>query len=395
MWPPAKEFWIDEFPAATEHGVKPYLFKAILPEQLQGENLLTNTLRDGSLKAACESGSAKARVYIEEDRREDLLDRVVSGQIEAKETLEAYIRRITGEERFGFVVNNLERVSAPLAEQLGLFLASMFEVRGMPLGGVEQVSFAGNYSSTAFGIHEGFEHAFLCHFGPGTKLFYCWSQATYLQLNNGSRAPTFGDFTDWLQYGELFIMEPGDILYLPARVYHVGRQSEFSLSVALPLYTYPTPRFLSKVILASLIAEVPFDQEGMSDLISPDRIGVLHDVIAREAHDLFEHWGSTGIGNLLQQYVLKLMSNGGWEIINKPSAQFDDLLPGTALSDPASYSLPRPYRTLWQHGLDCGADEVRVFLRGESKVFKARPDILAFLKAQENTVVSADYVKAL
>jgi len=307
----------------------------------------------------------------------------MEGQIGSNEDVETYIHRVTGERRFGFVVNNLERVSHALAEQLGLFLSSMFSVRGIPIGGVEQVSFAGNYSSTAFGIHEGFEHAFLCHFGPGTKHFYCWSQGTYLKLTGGSRAPTFGDFTDWLRFGELFIMEPGDILYLPARVYHVGCQSEYSLSVALPLYTYPLKRFVAKVIVPSLLEDVPFEEEGMSYPIPLQRGSPLHDGIAQEARGLFNHWSSSAIELFFDQYLLKLRSNGGWEIINKPPEHFDDLLPCDAMNDPASYLLPEPYRALWQRGLNCEGDEVRVFVRGESKVFKAEPAFMAFLETQQ------------
>ncbi|MBY3220945.1 cupin domain-containing protein [Rhizobium laguerreae] len=393
MWPPSRTFWTDDFPLATENGVKPFLFKALIPQRLAGEAIFAETFRDGTLAAAYRTGSAKARVYINEDRREDLLRQVIDGQIGRNEDVEAYIRRVTGEARFGFVVNNLERVSHSLAEELGLFLSSMFAVRGIPIGGVEQVSFAGNYSSTAFGIHEGFEHAFLCHFGPGTKHFYCWSQQTYLKLSGGSRSPTFGDFMQWLQFGELFIMEPGDVLYLPARVYHVGRQSEYSLSVALPLYTYPLKRFIAKVIVPSLLEDVPFEEEGMSNSIPVQDVSPFHDDVAQEAKGLFDHWSSSAIRLFLDQYLLKLVSNGGWEIINKPVEDFDNLLSCDVMKDPAIYALPEPYRALWQRGLNCGEDEVRVFVRGESKVFKAEPFIMAFLETQQKPTMPSQWME--
>lgn len=56
-----------------------------------------------------------------------------------------------------------------LGAALSLLTGSELTDFGLPAGGSEQVAFMGNYSATAFGVHEGHEDAFLVHLGSGTK----------------------------------------------------------------------------------------------------------------------------------------------------------------------------------------------------------------------------------
>lgn len=378
MWPPSASFWRNEFPLATDQGVRPHLFKSLLPAGLCRDAPLLQSIADGSLATACREGAAKARVYIDESRREDLLSAVLTDQVIKGESLEQYLKRTTGEQRFGFVINNLERVSTELASKFGWFLDSMFTSRGMPIGGVEQVAFAGNYSSTAFGIHEGFEHAFLCHLGPGTKNFYCWSREEYLKLSGGKREPTFGDFADWLQYGELFVMEPGDILYLPAKVYHVGRQEEFSISIALPLYTYPLPRFFAKVVLPILSELVPFDNEGMSDLLTTNEVVVeeVRSILPR----LVSEWEDRQVAQVLKDYLMKLRSNGGWEVINLPldSGAVDQRMHAQVGDGAIFPSLP--FKLQWDLVGEEPHQTLRVYYQGQSKDFAFSDELVSQLE---------------
>ena len=162
---------------------------------------------------------------------------------------------LVGAERFSLVINNLETVSPALAAGLGTFLRSLIDGWGLPLGGAEQVAFAGNYSGTAFGIHEGYEDAFLVHLGPNAKNFYCWSAELYEKLTGG-KEPTYGDYQALLEHGEHFLLEPGDALFLPRRVFHVGTQDTFSVSVAMPLYTYPYAQILQSRIIPDVLASL-------------------------------------------------------------------------------------------------------------------------------------------
>ncbi len=159
-----------------------------------------------------------------------------------------WMQDLAGADRFSLVINNLETVSPALAAGLGTFLKSLIDGWGLPLGGAEQVAFVGNYAGTAFGIHEGYEDAFLIRLGPNAKNFYCWPAEQYEKLTGGKQ-PTFGDYQALLEQAEHFLLEPGDALFLPRRVFHVGTQETFSVSVAMPLYTYPYARILASRII--------------------------------------------------------------------------------------------------------------------------------------------------
>ncbi|MFJ4429164.1 hypothetical protein [Streptomyces bobili] len=169
-----------------------------------------------------------------------------------------WMQDFVGAERFSLVINNLETVSPALASGLGTFLKSLVDGWGLPLGGAVQVAFAGNCSGTVFGIHEGYEDAFLVHLGPNAKNFYCWPAEQYGKLTGGKQA-TLGEYQALLEQGEHFLLEPGDALFQPRRVFHVGTQETFSISVAMPLYTYPYAQLLQSRIIPEVLAELAGD----------------------------------------------------------------------------------------------------------------------------------------
>lgn len=374
LWPPSSSFWETDFVSYTDNGKKPYLFKAILPAELCNPDEVAAAFRrlQSSSTSWLEDTGVRARVYVEEQREDDLALRALGSEFESDETLLSFMQRITGAERFSLVLNNFERASPLLAGGLGEFIQSMFRVRGVPIGGCEQVLFAGNYSGTAFGVHEGFEHAFLCHLGPGVKDFYCWPRETYLEMTHGSRAPTFGDYQWMLPRGQKFEMEPGDVLYLPALVYHVGRQTDFSTAIAIPLYTYPYQRFIARVLLPGLSASVPFDEEGMSEhVLYENGARVVDQKLSDLALNLLFKWRDRDLSRLLQYRWHRLTSNGCWEIPEKYTfAPFEEcgLKQSLNIVQGSVLRVIKPYKICSERGLDCAPSELRVFLRSTSVV---------------------------
>ena len=260
---------------------------------------------------------ARARVYINETRRDDIVQSLLSDDAKDGECFPSFVQRVSKSKRFSLVMNNLEQASDELASRFGGVLSPFFEQLGVPLGGVEQALFCGNYTTTAFGIHEGFEHALLCHLGPNTKLFHCWSQSEYLQVS-GTREPTFSstnEYSTLLERSKLFQLEPGDVLFLPALVYHVGMQNDYSISVALPLYSYPTSRFLANLVLPTVFSKtLPFDSEGSSEHVPyEDSRHLLHRVKS-EFESALQVWENGAIDRVVTDYWNRLSSNGYWEL---------------------------------------------------------------------------------
>ncbi|MCZ0975893.1 hypothetical protein O1L55_40835 [Streptomyces albulus] len=355
-WPLHPGFWTDEFPQKTNDRTSPYLFKGIIPATTaQAEDVIDGLAAMRRAHAAGTASAAKARVYLGEERHDELVETVLTADPWKDGNFVPWMQQTTGAERFSLVLNGLETVSPALAAGLGTFLSSLFDGWGVPIGGAEQAVFAGNYSGTAFGVHEGSEDAFLCHLGPGIKDFYCWPADEYVK-RTGGKDPLKGDYQWLLPYGEKFVMEPGDALFLPARVFHVGRQNTFSVSVAVPLYTYPERRFLRMSALPELLDTVlaedpdnPFgDPSPMHDLSAGSaQVARRLAALAQSALDAMRDKLETKLADHVQDYWDAMLSNGGWEYKKddlgrkEAAAAFhaDQVEPGTVIRIPAPYQL--------------------------------------------------------
>jgi hypothetical protein len=386
-WPPSGDFWASAFPAATSGGVSPHLFKGLIPPHVVGvADVLEGFGRICAGQEQGEPAEARFRIYVGEERRDDLIPVARAAAGATPDTFVAAMQHAVQAERFSLVINNLESVSDRLAAAYGDLLRSAFRGLGVPIGGCEQAAFIGNYSGTAFGVHEGYEDAFLTHLGPGTKHFYCWEHALYSRLT-GDTKPMFGDY-DWLlPHGECFDMEPGDVLFLPKRVFHVGRQSEFSVSVALPLYTYPSLRLVTRALLPDVAAQIledsfdppsPFHDRELGPLpIARQLSAVVTDVLKLISSRLDEL-----LAPLVEDRWYSILSNGGWEVLANDLARDDahrvaeavveGIRPGVFLS------LAPPYEPFWAP-VRGDAGVVDVWLRGQKVALQCQPDLEALL----------------
>lgn len=372
-WPPDHAFWTGTFPDHTSGRTTPYLFKGIIPATEAGpDDVLAGFEAIRRAHAADTPIKAHARVYVGEERRDDLLPEVLtatawSGGVDA---FVPWMQDLAGADRFSLVINNLETVSPALAAGLGTFLKSLIDGWGLPLGGAEQVAFVGNYAGTAFGIHEGYEDAFLVHLGPNAKNFYCWPAEQYEKLTGG-KEPTFGGYQALLEQAEHFLLEPGDALFLPRRVFHVGTQETFSVSVAMPLYTYPYAQILQSRIIPDVLAQVAGG--GLDDpLNEPSAMadsgagpGAVAERLAAVGRELL-HVAADRIRGEVREHAgqrwATLRSNGGWELVEgdlarqEAAAAFDpqQVIPG------AEITLIAPYQVTILHSDDADS----VLLRG-------------------------------
>jgi len=399
-WPPGRSFWTDEFPARTNDRTTPFLFKGIVPVSAANPDAVLDGF--AAIRRAHAAGSdisAHARVYVGEDRRDDLLSTVLAAPGWPDGGFVAWMQNLAGAERFSLVINNLETVSPSLAAGLGTFLASLFDGWGVPMGGAELVAFAGNYSGTAFGVHEGYEDAFLTHYGPGVKHFYTWSNEEYQKLT-GSSDPLYGEYLWLLEHGEHFVLEPGDALFLPQRVFHVGRQDQFSVSVAMPLYTYPDAAVLRQAVLPELIESLLAGGPD-TELGRPSPMAALDARSTPVAERLAELAAQTlataaqQAGAAVEQHTRQrwhtVLSNGGWEMVQVDLARSE----AVAAFDPehvapgAQVAVTAPYRLL--------VTGAQALLRGfevPTDPAVLTPDLVEALNAGPTTLPADDNVLA-
>lgn len=373
-WPPDQSFWTGTFPQHTTGRTTPFLFKGIIPATAAGpDDALTGFEAIRRAHTAGTDIKAHARVYVGEDRRDDLLPQALTAPSwnGGMDAFVPWMQDLAGAERFSLVINNLETVSPALAAGLGTFLKTLIDGWGLPLGGAEQVAFAGNYAGTAFGIHEGYEHAFLVHLGPNAKNFYCWPAEQYEKLTGG-KEPTYGDYRALLEEAEHFLLEPGDALFLPRRVFHVGTQDSFSVSVAVPLYTYPYAQLLqSRIIpdvLATLAGDGPDDPlnepSAMADMAAGP--GAVADRLASVGRELLTVAADRVRGEArrhAEQRWATLLSNGGWELVEGDLSRQEaaDSFDPAQVTPGAEIRLIAPYQVTTMLDDD---DSPQVLLRG-------------------------------
>jgi hypothetical protein len=316
-WPPSAQFWSTRFLTETADATTPILFEDLAPTDVLGVDAVLAGLR--RLRRAAVGGeptSARTRVYVGEQRRDDLIDAVLTSPWADGEGFVGWMQQLCGAGRFSVVINNLETTSPVLSATFGQLIGAAYAGWGVPIGGCEQVAFIGNYAGTAFGVHEGFEDAFLVHLGPGVKHFYCWSPELYRELT-GDDAPTFGDYRWLLEHGQRFDLKAGDVLFLPQRVFHVGVQDQFSVSVALPFYTFPDARLLALSILPGLF------ESAVAGVTTPSAMHRLLDGPAPVAESLTQA-ANAMLADAVEPLALHvreqverrwttLLSNGGWE----------------------------------------------------------------------------------
>ncbi|MFD5920686.1 hypothetical protein ACFVYP_27460 [Kitasatospora sp. NPDC058201] len=367
VWPPPREFWTDTLPEKTDSMTRPYLFKGVVPTSAA----TADAVLDGfaAIRRAHATGveiTANARVYVGEEHRPDLVDKVLTADAWPQGGFTAWMQEQVGAERFSLVLNTLESVSEPLAAGLGEFVGALMDGWGLPAGGAELVAFVGNYSGTAFGVHEGYENAFLTHYGPGTKDFYCWPAAAYKRLTGGGE-PLYGDYTWLLEHGEHFALEPGDALFLPERVFHVGRQTEFSVSVAIPLYTFPDAAiargWIVPDLVESLLASAPDTDAGRPSPMQPtaDGPGELArrlGAVTAAAFTAAAGRAPAAAAQHAHQRWHTVRSNGGWQQTENDLARDEAAaaFAGAALGPGTCVAVRAPYRLIVTGG--------QAFLRG-------------------------------
>ncbi|MFJ6140730.1 hypothetical protein [Kitasatospora sp. NPDC092286] len=373
QWPPPSEFWTSTLPEKTAGMTRPYLFKNVVPASAANAAAVLEGF--AAIRRASRAGveiTANARVYVGEEHRPDLVDAVLAADAWPQAGFVAWMQEQVGAERFSLVLNTLESVSEPLAAGLGEFVGALIEGWGVPAGGAELVAFVGNYSGTAFGVHEGYENAFLTHYGPGTKDFYCWSAEEYRKLT-GSSDPLYGDYTWLLEPGEHFALEPGDALFLPERVFHVGRQSEFSVSVAIPLYTFPDAAvaraWIAPDLVDTLLASEPDTAAGRPSPMQPLAAGP--DALARclgeataAAFTAAADQAPAAAAQHAHQRWYTVLSNGGWQQTERDLARDEvaaafasaALAPGTNVAVRAPYRLIVTGQQAFLRGCEAPAD---------------------------------------
>ena len=247
--------WWTGFVRRTREGRDPLLIKGAWAGAWPGPEEVDDVVRRMQGSAA---DGRRLRIYLDRARRNDLAQAMLKTELPRDRTVFEGMRQTISAEHLAFIINDVQDWSPRFTAAVGELLSGMFEIRGLPPGGIEQIVFAGNYAGTPFGAHRGYEHAWLCHLGPASKEFYLWSAADFERLTGS--LDDVHDYRWLLPHGIRLVLEPGDVLYLPAQWFHIGMQDAYSCSLALGMYDQPLQASLRGHLDAALAATQPWEK---------------------------------------------------------------------------------------------------------------------------------------
>lgn len=237
----------EAFFEATEELKKPARAKQLLAKEdlEQLKSLLTEVLI-GFLKK--EDTHVGMKTYINHELRNEFIEKMVANPPKQEDSLENWSSQIVGEEKFGVILVGLEQYSNAFAEKAAEIVRPLLEVAGLPLHGLSFLFFMGNYGFTPFGVHKDAagEDGILFHLGPENKEIYTWDDPKYNSIEHHTEV--FHNVQEMLAKGEKYELKPGDAMFIPHYVYHIGNTPKFSLSFVLDYINPPKDRFENELI---------------------------------------------------------------------------------------------------------------------------------------------------
>ena len=346
--------WWEKFEDTIKHSEVPILYKDIFKSPLleidKVGKIVSKMQREQDLPG-------RIRVYDGIDRRNDLASNILSlkAPLGKFEDTFKWMCEVSKTEKLAFIINDLQEWDDALCRRSAAFLEGFYETKGMPPDGVELVLFGGNYESTPFGVHRGFEHAFLAHLGPAPKEFYLWSPDLFESLTGGVEAVF--DYEWLIPHATSYTLEPNDLLYLPAYWFHIGAQKELSCSIAIALYQ---GRDID-VVHSTIMQSTPKDYEN-GVLLPYLPINTSHNPLCSLLENATSKIVRTRIYEQADKMWYPRLSNGGLRRKQKI------LFPPLDLTLDSSIKLSNPFKLYWK--VDEMSNYVQIYSRHQMMNFK-------------------------
>lgn len=297
---------------------KPASAKQLISTQDNAEikTLLTTVLRAYLAKEELHQG---LKTYINNELRNDLIEKMAAHPPKVDESLEIWSKQIFGNQKFGLVLMGLEAYSNSFAEKAAAIVRPLLDLAGLPLNGLSFLFFMGNYGFTPFGIHKEAtgEDGVLFHLGPGNKQFYTWDDPKYNTIAHNSEV--FHNVSEMLPKGEAYELASGDAMFIPHYVYHVANTPEFSLSMVLDYINPPKDRFENELIAETAAENLVYQKDYEKPIKMDAPLSSLNEIVGLQSIQ-------KKMETALDRKIKGLKSNGG---IRRKSNKININLPAT------------------------------------------------------------------
>ncbi|WP_172279614.1 hypothetical protein AAEU33_10485 [Chryseobacterium sp. Chry.R1] len=311
-----KEFW-ENFININKNFTQTCVVKDVIPEDLIKK--LKEAVVDGLINRFKTKDHDGFRLYFPSQGKgkenNDFVDEIYKNPPFENEEIIEYCNRVF-KEKFGLIVNFLEKHSDYISKELRLITQPLLEIIGIPATGVDVTVFIGNYGWTPLGIHQDHKGENVLHFhlGPGEKTMYIWDQEKYKDLT-GTKHNNF-DIDPLLEHAERYDFGAGDLFFMPWNKFHIGKSDDLSVGVTFWFNNPSKVKFFDRVLNTFYTNYLDINK----DVIEPQ-----HNYL--ENHQTFEEFlsllkldedllkGSTEsfFKYLYDEYKHSLLSNAGWQ----------------------------------------------------------------------------------
>jgi hypothetical protein len=276
------------------------------------------------------------------------------------ENLKEWANRTFGGKKFGMIINEGERFNLELSKSIALKLSPLLEKIGMPTEGIIFTLFIGNYDKTPLGIHKDLPGKSVIHFhlGPSPKTMYTWETEEYLNLA-GEQKHNNQDVQKYTPFANKFVINEGDLYFMPEDLYHVGTQDD--LSIAIACWCYNRSNYDFALRLQTLFQEqtlqpskvnLKADKNEISNTSAVEKTLKLF-VIPKE---LENHSFKDLMRETYKDLRFSLYSNAGYR--TSPFAKEQ----GIELDIDDVIEIEKPFKILYKNSLD--TEKMHVYIRG-------------------------------
>lgn len=325
------------------------------------------------------------RIYLEGAEQDNMyISKLFETSPTENETIENYTNRIFGKQKFGMILNRIEKFSEKVSNNILLKLQPLLDIIGIPLTGLEMTLFIGNYGWTPLGVHidnigENIMHF---HLGPGPKIMYNWDEDKYIELTG--KKENNKDVDPLLPFADVYPFKTGDFYFMPWNKYHIGFSDELSVGIVIG-FNNPTKKGFTSAVLSSITQQYINDNK---EILSPDKNTSVENSFEaiEEVINLDESLRQLSFTELVKylhkQYKLAILSNGGWA--NIPMALTDKIkydIDNYEVLENKKIITPYPFKTYYEKL----GDELVIFARGYKVKIKYHDELANILdKLNEN-----------
>ena len=320
------------------------------------------------------------KIYIDSELRNDYILKLVKHPPKVGESLEEWSHQIFGDQKFGMILIGLEQYSNAFAIKAASMVSPLLKTAGMPVHGLSFLFFMGNYGFTPFGIHKEAtgEDGILFHLGPENKQFYTWDDPKFNSLDHNTQV--FHNVSEMISEGEEYILEPGDAMFIPHYVYHIGNTSEFSSSVVLDYINPPKDQFENDLIQATA-------EQGLKNHVDYEKPIEMEATPALWNQLIDIQSVQRKMELVLSRNILKLRSNGG---LARKSIRNHATMPSDMNANFKGIPI---FPLLYEVQTD---DSVLIFARGHQMVIKNHPNLIELInRLNDGATISGSLVHSL